>query len=149
MKNRGHARRGHTAPQRTLRPSSRICNAAERSTGGSRVTEGGQWERFSQRRKCQDVKQKRRWEGPQGTSPATPDVRLLIRATENQRHGCCRGACPCVHLTLGPMNASRNILQRASGWPCKQSRVSSTFQQPLLWRGVALFRPCLQCAILV
>ncbi|RNF08768.1 hypothetical protein TcG_09955 [Trypanosoma cruzi] len=62
MKNRGHARRGHTAPQRSLKPSSRLFNAAERNTGGSRVTEDGQWERFSQRRKCQGVKQKRRWE---------------------------------------------------------------------------------------
>ncbi|RNC42677.1 hypothetical protein TcCL_NonESM07687 [Trypanosoma cruzi] len=47
MKNRGHARRGHTAPQRTLKPSSRLFNAVERNTGDSRVTEGGQWERFS------------------------------------------------------------------------------------------------------
>ncbi|RNC61331.1 hypothetical protein TcCL_ESM00832 [Trypanosoma cruzi] len=86
--------------------------------------------------------------GSQRTSPATPDVCLLIRAMENQRHCCC-GTRPCLHLTLGPMNASRNILQRAGSWPCKQSRVSSTFQQPLLWRGVALFRPCLPCAILV
>ncbi|RNC57689.1 hypothetical protein TcCL_ESM04726 [Trypanosoma cruzi] len=86
--------------------------------------------------------------GSQGTSPATPDVRRLIRAMENQRHCCC-GACPYVHLTLAPMNASRNILPRAYSWPCKQSRVSSTFQQPLLWRGVALFLPCLPFAILV
>ncbi|RNF07804.1 hypothetical protein TcG_10032 [Trypanosoma cruzi] len=83
MKNRGHARRGHTAPQRSLKPSSRLCNAAERNTGGSRVTEDGQWERFSQRRKCQSVKQKRRWEkSSQGTSPATPDVLSVIRAME-------------------------------------------------------------------
>ncbi|RNC40233.1 hypothetical protein TcCL_NonESM10300 [Trypanosoma cruzi] len=148
QKNRGNARRGHTAPQRTLRPSSRLFNAAERSTGGSRVTEDGQWERFSQRRKCQDVKQKRRWEGPQGTSPATPDMRLLLCATVNQRH-CCRGACPCVHLTLAPMNASMNILPRASSWPCKQSRASPTFQRQLFRRGVALFLHCLPCAILV
>ncbi|RNC36918.1 hypothetical protein TcCL_Unassigned00084 [Trypanosoma cruzi] len=86
--------------------------------------------------------------GSQRVSAATPDVRRLIRAMENQRHCCC-GACPYVHLTLAPMNASRNILPRASSWPCKQSRVSSTFQQPLLWRGVALFRPFLPCAILV
>ncbi|RNC54994.1 hypothetical protein TcCL_ESM07558 [Trypanosoma cruzi] len=129
------------------KPSSRLFNAMETNTGGSRVTEDGQWERFSQRRKCQDVKQKRR-EGSQRVSPAMPDVRRLIRATGIQRHCCC-GACPYVHLTLAPMNASMNILQRASSWPCKQSRVSSTFQQPLLWRGVALFRPCLPCAILV
>ncbi|RNC56130.1 hypothetical protein TcCL_ESM06325 [Trypanosoma cruzi] len=148
MKNRGNARRGHTAPQRTFQPSSRLCNAMETNTGGSRVTEDGQWERFSQRRKCQGVKEKRRWEGSQGTSPATPDLRRLIRTTENQRHCCC-GACLCLRLTLAPMNASRNILQRASSWPCKQSRVSSTFQQPLLWRGVALFLPCLPFAILV
>ncbi|RNE97123.1 hypothetical protein TcG_12701 [Trypanosoma cruzi] len=146
MKNRGHARRGHTAPQRSLKPSSRLFNATERNTGGSRVTEGGQWERFSQRRKCQGVKRRR--EGPQGTLPATPDARSLIRATENQRHGCC-GAFPRVHLTLGPMNAPRNILPRACSWPCRQSRVSSTFQQLLFWRDVALFRPCLPCAILV
>ncbi|RNF08554.1 hypothetical protein TcG_09882 [Trypanosoma cruzi] len=148
MKNRGHARRDHTAPQRSLKPSSRLFNAMERNTGGSRVTEDGQWERCPQRRKCQGVKQKRRWEGSQRASPATPDVRRLIRATENQRHGCCV-ACPCVHLTLAPMNASRNILSRACSWPCRQSRVSSTFQQLLFWRGVALFLPCLPCAILV
>ncbi|RNE97888.1 hypothetical protein TcG_12435 [Trypanosoma cruzi] len=72
-------------------------------------TEDGQWKQFSQRRKCQGVKQKRRWEkSSQGTSPATPDVRRLIRATGIQRHGCC-GACPRVHLTLGPMNASMSI----------------------------------------
>ncbi|RNC53354.1 hypothetical protein TcCL_ESM09316 [Trypanosoma cruzi] len=101
-------------------------------------------------RKCQGVKQKRLWEngGSQWTSPAMPDVRRPIRATGIQRHGCC-GACPCVHLTLVPMNASRNILQRASSWPRKQSRVSPTFQQPLFWRGVALFLPYLPCAILV
>ncbi|RNF13286.1 hypothetical protein TcG_08569 [Trypanosoma cruzi] len=149
MKNRGHARRGHTDPQRTFQPSSRLFNAVERNTGGSRVTEDGQWERCSQRRKCQDVKQKRRWEkSSQRTSAATPDMRRLIRATVNQRHGCC-GACPCVHLTLRSMNASRNILPRACSWPCKKSRVSSTFQQLLFWRGVALFLPCLPCAILV
>ncbi|RNC42537.1 hypothetical protein TcCL_NonESM07814 [Trypanosoma cruzi] len=85
--------------------------------------------------------------GSQRPSSATPEVRRLIRAMENQRHCCC-GACPYVHLTLAPMNASRNILQRACSWPCKQSRVSSTFQRPLLWRGVALF-PCLPCAVLV
>ncbi|RNC42794.1 hypothetical protein TcCL_NonESM07537 [Trypanosoma cruzi] len=44
-KNRGHARRDHTAPQRSLKPSPGLFNAAERNTGGSRVTEGGQWER--------------------------------------------------------------------------------------------------------
>ncbi|KAF8297092.1 hypothetical protein TcYC6_0084070 [Trypanosoma cruzi] len=65
------------------KPSSRLFNAMAKSTGGSRVTEDGQWERFSQRRKCQVVK-KRLWEkgGSQRVSPATPDVRRLIRATE-------------------------------------------------------------------
>ncbi|RNC56607.1 hypothetical protein TcCL_ESM05863 [Trypanosoma cruzi] len=48
------------------KPSSRLCNAMKRNTGGSRVTEDGQWERFSQRRKCQDVKQKRREEVRRG-----------------------------------------------------------------------------------
>ncbi|RNC52084.1 hypothetical protein TcCL_ESM10735 [Trypanosoma cruzi] len=85
--------------------------------------------------------------GSQGTSPATPDMRRLIRATGIQRHGCC-GACPCVQLTLAPMNASRNILQGKCSWPCRQSRVSSTFQQPLFGQGVALFLPFLPCAIL-
>ncbi|RNC53321.1 hypothetical protein TcCL_ESM09363 [Trypanosoma cruzi] len=63
-------------------PSSRLFHAMKRNTGGSRVTEDGQWEQFSQRRKCQGVKQKRRREGSQWTSPATPDVRRLICATE-------------------------------------------------------------------
>ncbi|RNC35112.1 hypothetical protein TcCL_Unassigned02034 [Trypanosoma cruzi] len=34
-------------------------DAMERNTGGSRVTEDGQWERFSQRRKCRGLKQRR------------------------------------------------------------------------------------------
>ncbi|RNC41448.1 hypothetical protein TcCL_NonESM08967 [Trypanosoma cruzi] len=81
-------------------------------------------------RECQVAKQKRQEECSQWTSPATSDVRRLIRATENQRHGCC-GACPCVHLTLGPMNAPRNILSRASSWPCKQHQFLPTSQRPL------------------
>ncbi|RNF06402.1 hypothetical protein TcG_10469 [Trypanosoma cruzi] len=71
-----------TQPQGLL---TTLFNAVERSVGGSRVTEDGQWERCPQRRKCQGVKQKRRWEkSSQRTSPATPDVRRLIRATESQ-----------------------------------------------------------------